>query len=61
MVGDSDGRHSKLRRARHQPVNFASAVEQAVIGVKVKMNEVFGWHAGTILAETTGHGISKAV
>src|SRR5208337_2168916 len=51
VVRYGDGRHLEPSRAIHQAVNFTSAVEQAVIGMEVKMDEVFGWHAATILTE----------
>jgi hypothetical protein len=52
MVSDGDGRHPKLRRAAHQAVDLTSAVKETVIGMKMKMHKVFGWHAATILTET---------
>ena len=52
MVSDGDSRHPEPRRAIHQAVDFASAIEQAVIGVEMKMNKVFGRHPATILTET---------
>ena len=44
VVRDRHRSMLQLRRAVHEPRNLAGAVEQAVIRVKVKMNEVRGSH-----------------
>jgi hypothetical protein len=41
MIGEGQGGHSQLRRAVHQPVYAAGSVEQAVVAVNVKMDEIF--------------------
>ena len=47
MVGERERGHPQRLRAIHQPVDAAGAIEQAVIGVKVEMDEIFvgGRHA----------------
>ena len=52
MVRDGDGRHLELSRAIHQATDFTRPVEQAVVSVEMKMDEVFGWHPANILTET---------
>jgi hypothetical protein len=48
VIGEGDGGHAELDRAVHQPVDPAAAVEQAVVGVDVEVDEVFvgGRHGG---------------
>src|SRR5216684_7279473 len=40
MVGDGNGRHFLTRRFIQKLGGFACSIEQAVIGVNVKMNEL---------------------
>jgi hypothetical protein len=40
VVGDGQRPHAQLARAIHQPVNATAAIEEAVIGVDVEMDEV---------------------
>ena len=54
VVRDGDGRHLELSRAIHQATDFTGPVEQAVVSMEMKMDEVFGWHPANILTETSG-------
>ena len=48
---DGDGRHLELSRAIHQATDFTRPVEEAVVCMKMKMDEVFGWHPTSIVTE----------
>ena len=40
VVGERESLHPQLRRAIHQPVDPARAVEQAVVGMDVEVDEI---------------------
>ena len=40
VVGEREGLHPQLRRAIHQPVDPARAVEEAVVGMDVEVDEI---------------------
>ena len=48
VVGDSHGGHAAPRRLVHEFLNPAGAVQQAVIGVQMQMNESRSRHVGSL-------------
>src|SRR5689334_19459473 len=44
MVSHGDGGHLKRLSPRHELVDFAGAIEQTVVSMKMKMDEILGSH-----------------
>src|SRR5690606_2595409 len=40
VVGEGEGLHAELGGALHEPVDAAGAIEEAVVGVDVEMDEI---------------------
>ena len=59
VVGEGEGAHAELGGAIHQPVDAAAAIEQAVVGVDVEMDEILvgGRHG---LVKQAQRGMRKA-
>ena len=49
VVGDGHGGHASPGRLGHQFGDFTSAVEKAVVSMKMKMDEARSFHAGVIV------------
>jgi hypothetical protein len=44
MIGDGQCRHLELLRMGDQLIQLVGAIQQAVLGVNVKMNEISVYH-----------------